>query len=191
MKILPMSSLLSLALLGCVSHPPSSTRVPPQEISNPAGIHPSSPWYPGNQALVAPSVASPRKPVAKRSQARLPFDGEVTESPSGNRTYRDRFNGRIAGSASTSPAGTTTWRDSDGRIAGTSDVSPSGTTTYRDGDGRISGTSSSTPDGGRGATTTYRRDGVIVGTQSVSPAGNVTWRDGSGRIIAGPDEMSP
>ncbi|MBL8300649.1 MAG: hypothetical protein JNN30_20105 [Rhodanobacteraceae bacterium] len=118
-------------------------------------------------------------------------DGEESVMPSGERVYRDRRSGRILGSASTSPGGTTTYRDADGRISGNESTSPSGRTTLRDGDGRISLDSDTTPGTGGDSTTTYRRNGVIVGQKYVSPAGNVTWRDGSGHIIDGPSGFKP
>lgn len=118
-------------------------------------------------------------------------DGEETVTPSGDRVYRDRTTGRITGHASTSPSGTTTYRDADGRILGDSSTSPGGRTTHRDGYGRIALTSDTTPGSGGESTTTYRRDGVIVGQKYVSPAGNITWRDGGGRIVNGPGEFHP
>jgi hypothetical protein len=120
-----------------------------------------------------------------------PPDGNVTESPSGNRTYRSRQTGAITGSEWTSPAGTTTYRDSSGQMTGYSSESPSGTRTYRDSSGSIAMQSSTTEGTGGDNTTTYRRNGTIVGTKYVSPAGNVTWRDGSGAIIDGPGQMKP
>lgn len=120
-----------------------------------------------------------------------PPDGNVTESSTGNRTYRSRQTGTITGSEWTSPAGTTTYRDSSGQITGSSSESPSGTRTYRDSQGSIAMQSSTTQGTGGDNTTTYRRNGTIVGTKYVSPAGNVTWRDGSGSIIDGPGQMKP
>lgn len=145
--------------------------------------HPSSPW------AGAPQVT--RKSSGRKSQSYNLPDGNVSESPSGNRTYRSRQTGSVTGSEWTSPAGTTTYRDSSGQITGSSTESPSGTRTYRDNSGSIAMQSSTTEGTGGDNTTTYRRNGTIVGTKYVSPAGNVTWRDGSGTIIDGPSEMKP
>lgn len=155
----------------------------------PADIHPSSPWYQG----ALPAGPHPRSdtPRYRARRSGLPPDGIPDDSPSGNRTWRERGTGQITGSQWTSPAGNTTYRDSSGRITGSSSESPESTTTYRDDRGRIDTLSSSSGDGGGGNTTTYRRDGVIVGNKYVSPAGNTTWRDGSGQIIDGPGEMKP
>ncbi len=170
-------SLLCAALLDSCELPkelmfdaPAPTRIAADK------PHPSSPWAtPSDYAAYHRSIGEPI------------LDGDVATTPSGHQVYRDRQSGRILGSASTSPAGTTTYRDADGRITGNSATSPSGRTTHRDGDGRITLTSDTDSSG----TTTYRRDGVIVGQKYVSPAGNVTWRDGSGRIISGPGGFKP
>lgn len=122
----------------------------------------------------------------------LVMDGTVTDTHPGDRVCRDRYTGQIVGTGSTSPSGTTTYRDRDGRIRGSSAESSSGTHTYRDSRGSITGTSGTIQGTGGDSTTTYRnRDGQIVGNKYVSPAGNVTWRDGSGRIIDGPSQMKP
>lgn len=128
---------------------------------------------------------------AERRSSGYPLDGVVTESYSGNRTHRDKHSGEIVGSEWTSPAGTTTYRDSDGRIKGSSSESSTGNRTYRDDNGSIKMNSSTTQGTGGDNTTTYRRNGSIVGTKYVSPAGNVTWRNGDGEIISGPSEMKP
>jgi hypothetical protein len=149
---------------------------------------------PGGPAVDSPeSAPHPSSPWAEtpESEASFPLEGEVTESPTGNRTYRNRQTGAITGSEWTSPAGTTTYRDGSGRILGSSSESPAGTRTYRDGRGAIAMDSSTSEGTGGDNTTTYRRNGEIVGTKYVSPAGNVTWRDGGGRIIDGPSEMKP
>ena len=65
----------------------------------------------------------------RHQPAPYPLDGTVTESYSGNRTYRDKHTGEIIGSESTSLAGRTTYRDSSGGITGYSDTSSTGTTT--------------------------------------------------------------
>lgn len=142
--------------------------------------HPSSPWAaPSDYVAYHRSIGEPVVGTV--------MDGSETMMSSGDRVYRDRQSGRILGSASTSPSGTTTYRDASGRITGNSAASPSGRTTHRDPDGRITLTSDADASG----TTTFRRDGMIVGQKYVSPAGNVTWRDGSGRIIAGPEGFKP
>jgi hypothetical protein len=153
-----------------------------------SGPHPSSPQHRGPPVRSSQAESSSPRREAIPS---LPFDGNVTESYSGNRTYREKQTGRIIGSESTSASGTTTYRDSSGRILGSSSESVTGTTTYRDSSGSISTTSSTREDGGGGKTTTYRRNGVIIGTQYVSPAGNTTWRNGNGSMIGGPSEMGP
>lgn len=140
--------------------------------------HRSSPWAGSDEDDDGPEDFSPP-------------DGNVSESPSGNRTYRSRRTGEVTGSEWTSPAGTTTYRDSSGQMTGSSSESPSGTRTYRDNSGSIAMQSSTTEGTGGDNTTTYRRNGTIVGTKYVSPAGNVTWRDGSGTIINGPGQMKP
>jgi len=149
------------------------------------GIESSSPWG------ATPPVSRPPRALRPTTPSTYPLDGTVTESPTGNRTYRDPSTGQILGSESTSPAGITTSRDSAGRILGNASTSPAGVTTYRTASGAIDTTSATTSGTGGDATTTYRRDGAIVGTKYVSPAGNVTWRDGSGRIIEGPSAMQP
>ena len=140
-----------------------------------------------NTQRAAPS----RRPASPTSRSYVPMDGSVTESSTGNRTYRDRSSGSILGSDWTSPAGNTTYRDSSGRITGSSAESPSGTRTYRDDNGSITQTSSSSKGSSGDETTTFRRNGSIIGSKYVSPAGNVTWRDGSGSIISGPAQMKP
>lgn len=141
----------------------------------------------------ADSGSSWSSSASQRHQpAPYPLDGTVTESYSGNRTYRDKYSGQIIGSESTSPAGRTTYRDADGSMTGYSDTSSTGTTTYRKSSGEISTTSSTTQGTGGDSTTTYRNaSGQIIGNKYVSPAGNVTWRDGSGRIVDGPSGMKP
>ena len=146
--------------------------------------HPSSPW-----AAPADYAAYHRR-IGEPVAGTVP-DGDETVMPSGDRVYRHRGTGRITGSASTSPSGTTTFRDTEGRIVGNSSTSSGGNTTHRDGDGRITLTSDTTPGTGGDSTTPYRRGGVIVGQKYVSPAGHITWRDGSGRIIGGPGEFKP
>lgn len=125
------------------------------------------------------------KPQPVEKSGSVITENEST-SPAGTTTYRDK-SGRITGTASTSSAGNTTYRKPDGRIAGSSSTSPAGTTTHRDAKGRITITSDTTPGTGGDSTTYYRSNGAIVGQKYVSPAGNVTWRDGSGRIISGPN----
>lgn len=146
--------------------------------------HPSSPWdAPADYAAYHHRFGEPVVGTVP--------DGVDTVTPSGDRVYRDRSTGRMTGRASTSPSGTTTYRDADGRIVGDSSTSPGGRTTHRDGNGRIALTSETAPGSGGDSTTTYRRDGVIVGQKYVSPAGNITWRDGGGRIVSGPGEFHP
>lgn len=127
----------------------------------------------------------------RNTQVPYPMDGVVTESSTGNRTWRDRSSGTITGSEWTSPAGTTTYRDSSGSILGSSDESPAGTRTYRDRNGSISQTSSTSQGSSGDNTTTFRQDGQVVGTKYVSPAGNTTWRDSNGSIVDGPSGMKP
>ncbi len=142
---------------------------------------------PAAPARTAPKPKPAPKPKAKTggNSGSVITEFEST-SPAGTTTYRDK-EGRMTGTATTSPAGTTTYRRPDGRIAGSSSTSPAGTTTHRDDKGRITTTSDTTPGTGGDSTTYYRRNGVIVGQKYVSPAGNVTWRDGRGRIISGPN----
>lgn len=134
-----------------------------------------------------PNAEAELKPKPKHAEksGSVITENEST-SPAGTTTYRDK-SGRMTGTADTSPAGNTTYRDPAGKITGSSSKSPAGTTTHRDAKGRITITSDTTPGTGGDSTTYYRRNGVIVGQKYVSPAGNVTWRDGSGRIISGPN----
>lgn len=164
--------------------------VPPRQSSSGVSMRSSGTKRASSTAARSRPVPVPASRFESSSPV-PPFDGDVFESYSGNRTYRDKTSGQIIGSEWTSSAGTTTYRDASGSIVGSSWESPAGTTTYRDGNGSITSTSSSNEDGGGGKTTTYRRNGVIVGTKYVSPVGNTTWRDGSGIIIQGPGEMRP
>ncbi len=151
------------------------------------GRHVMKPVKPVAPAKPAPKAKAEPKPnpksAAKSGSVITEFE---STSPAGTTTYRDK-DGRMTGTATTSPAGNTTYRRPDGRIAGSSSTSPAGTTTHRDAKGRITTTSDTTRGTGGDSTTYYRRNGVIVGQKYVSPAGNVTWRDGSGRIISGPN----
>lgn len=149
----------------------------------PPGVSQQAAAAPGHRFSSPQSRPGPRVP--------FPMDGSLTESSTGNRTWRDRYSGEITGSEWTSPAGTTTYRSASGEILGSSDESPAGTRTYRNGSGEIVQTSSTTQGTGGDQTTTFRRNGSIVGTKYISPAGNVTWRDGSGRIVDGPGGMRP
>jgi hypothetical protein len=144
----------------------------------------------GRHVMKRFSLEKPRDPKKGEAKPGEKSGSVITEnestSPAGTTTYRDK-NGRITGTGTTSPAGTTTFRDPNGRITGNSSTSPAGTTTHRDDKGRITTSSDTTRGTGGDSTTYYRRNGVIVGQKYISPAGNITWRDGSGRIISGPN----
>lgn len=185
MKLFHFHFLLLVSLTSCVMPPQAYYHGPPPRRRLAADRpHPSSPWAaPRDYAAYHRAIGEPA--------AGTLLDGDVTAMPSGDRVYRDRRSGRIVGSASTSPAGTTTYRDADGRITGNSAASHSGRTTHRDANGRITLTSDASQGTGGDSTMTYRRNGEIVGQRYVSPAGNVTWRDGSGRIIDGPGGFKP